>query len=41
MSNPIIRFAKSTTAIELGFISAGLTVAIAAGVGTLFYVFGI
>jgi len=41
MSNPILRFVKSTTAIELGFISAGLTVAIAAGVGTLFHVFGI
>jgi hypothetical protein len=36
MSNPIMRFVKSTSAVELGFISAGLTVAITACVGTLF-----
>jgi hypothetical protein len=32
---------KSTTAVETGFIAAGLTVSIAAVVGTLLYVFGI
>ena len=41
MSNPVIRFVKSTSAVELGFLSAGLTVAIAACVGALFYVFGV
>jgi hypothetical protein len=41
MSNPVMRFVKSTSAVELGFISAGLTVAIAACVGSLFYVFGV
>jgi hypothetical protein len=35
----IIRFAKSTTAVEAGFIAAGLTVSIAAVVGTLLKVF--
>jgi hypothetical protein len=35
MNNPIIRFAKSTTAIESGFIAAGLTVSIGAVTVTL------
>jgi hypothetical protein len=41
MDGPIVRFVKSTTAVETGFIAAGLTVSIAAVVGTLLYVFGI
>jgi hypothetical protein len=32
---------KSTTAVESGFIAAGLTVSIAAVVGTLLNLFGI
>ena len=39
MISTIIRFAKSTTAVEAGFIAAGLTVSIAAVVGTLLKVF--
>ncbi len=39
MINPIIRFVKSTTAIEAGFIAAGLTVSIAAVIGTLWNLF--
>jgi Flp pilus assembly pilin Flp len=41
MNNPIMRFVKNTTAVESGFIAAGLTVSIAAVIGTLLYVFGI
>jgi hypothetical protein len=41
MNSPIIRFVKSTTAVELGFIAAGLTVSIVAVIGSLLYVFGI
>jgi hypothetical protein len=41
MNSPIMRFVKSTAAIETGFIAAGLTVSIAAVVGTLLIVFGI
>jgi hypothetical protein len=41
MDSPIMRFVKNTTAVETGFIAAGLTVSIAAVVGTLLYVFGI
>jgi Flp pilus assembly pilin Flp len=41
MSSPIVRFVKSTTAVESGFIAAGLTVSIAAVVGTLLNLFGI
>jgi hypothetical protein len=35
MSNPIMHFAKSTTAIESGFIAAGLTVSIGTVLVTL------
>ena len=31
----VISFARSTTAIESGFIAAGITVAVIAGVGSL------
>jgi len=41
MSSPIVRFVKSTTAVESGFIAASLTVSIAAVVGTLLNLFGI
>jgi hypothetical protein len=41
MNNRVMRFVKSTTAVETGFIAAGLTVSIAAVVGTLLFVFGI
>lgn len=40
MNGPIMRFVKSTTAIESGFIAAGLTVSIAAVIGTLLILFG-
>jgi hypothetical protein len=40
MISPIIRFVKSTTAVEAGFIAAGLTVSIVAVIGTLLKVFG-
>jgi hypothetical protein len=39
MNSTIMRFVKSTTAIESGFIAAGLTVSIAAVIGALLYVF--
>lgn len=35
MNNRIMRFAKSTTATESGFIAAGLTVSIVAVIGIL------
>jgi Flp pilus assembly pilin Flp len=35
MNNPIMRFAKNTTATESGFIAAGLTVSIVAVVSIL------
>jgi len=41
MISPIVRFVKSTTAVESGFIAAGLTVSIAAVMGTLLNLFGI
>jgi hypothetical protein len=41
MNNTIMRFVKSTTAVESGFIAAGLTVSIAAVIGALLYVFSI
>jgi len=41
MNSSIVRFVKSTTAIECGFIAAGLTVSIAAVIGTLLNLFGI
>ena len=40
MSGAIMRFVKNSTAIESGFIAAGLTVSIAAVLGALLYVFG-
>jgi hypothetical protein len=39
MTGTIIRFAKSTAAVEAGFIAAGLTVSIAAVIGTLWNLF--
>jgi hypothetical protein len=41
MISPIVHFVKSTTAVESGFIAAGLTVSIAAVIGTLLNLFGI
>jgi hypothetical protein len=41
MNSPNMSFVKSTIAIESGFIAAGLTVSIAAVVGTLLNLFGI
>jgi hypothetical protein len=41
MKSAILRFAKSTPAVERGFIAAGLTVSIAAIIGTLLNLFGI
>jgi len=40
MISPIVRFAKSTNAVESGFLAAGLTVSIAAIIGTLLNLFG-
>jgi hypothetical protein len=40
MNDPIVRFVKSTTAVESGFIAAGLTVSVLAILGTLLIVFG-
>jgi len=40
MNGSIMRFVKNTTAVESGFIAAGLTVSIAAVIGSLMYVFG-
>jgi hypothetical protein len=36
-----IHFAKSTSAVESGFIAAGLTVSILAAIGALLNLFGI
>jgi hypothetical protein len=41
MNNPIARFVTSTTAVESGFIAAGLTVSIAAVIGTILNLFGV
>jgi hypothetical protein len=41
MNSPILRFAKSTTAVESGFIAAGLTVWILAVISALLNLFGI
>ena len=41
MNSAIVRFVKSTTAVESGFIAAGLTVSIAAIIGTFLILFGI
>jgi hypothetical protein len=41
MNSAILRFVKSTTAVERGFLAAGLTVSIAAIIGTLLNLFGI
>jgi hypothetical protein len=40
MNGAIMRFVKNTTAVEAGFIAAGLTVSIAGALGALLYVFG-
>ena len=40
MSSSIMRFAKSTNAVESGFIAAGLTVSIMAALGALLYLIG-
>jgi len=41
MSNAIVRFVKSSTAVEFGFMAAGLTVSIVAVISTLLFVFGV
>jgi hypothetical protein len=41
MNSAFLSFVKSTTAVESGFIAAGLTVSIAAVIGTLLNLFGI
>ena len=41
MISPIVRFVKSTTAVEFGFLAAGFTVSVAAVFGTLLHLFGI
>ncbi len=40
MSNAIVRFVKSSTAVEFGFMAAGLTVSIVAVISALLFVFG-
>ena len=41
MNSHIIHFVKSTTAVESGFLAAGLTVSILAVIAALLSVFGI
>ena len=40
MNDAIVRFAKSTTAVESGFIAAGLTVSVLAVIGSLLILLG-
>ena len=41
MISPIVRFVKSTSAVEAGFLAAGFTVSIAAVIGTLLNLCGV
>ncbi len=40
MNDPVVRFVKSTTAVESGFIAAGLTVSVLAVIGSLLILLG-